>query len=498
MTSSPDPQDPSQQPHQGAPTGQNTPDQHTSPYGTDPYRSPGYTGHGATPPYGGGHGSPGPGAEAGAGTPGGYGNQGYGNPGYGTGSYGGSSYGSSPYGASPYGTSSYGTSSYGAGWDAPASTVSSPAPKRGGTGRTVLIAAVVAVVVGGGVGAGAAALVSDNSSGSSAGLAQSTQAAPAAKLDGSVASAASAISPSVVTLSVASGQSGGTGSGIVIKNDGGTGYVLTNNHVVTLDSQTQASSNQITVTLPDGSTKDATVVGTDPADDLAVVKVEASGLKAATFSSSSKLQVGQTVVAMGAPLGLSNTVTSGIVSALSRPVATGDGNDASIFNAIQTDAAINPGNSGGPLVDLNGNVVGINSAIAGTGDSSSGTQSGNIGIGFAIPSDEAERIANELITTGKATHAVLGITVNGAQQQSGPTSGAGAKVGTVQSGSPAQKAGIKSGDVITKIGGQRIDDSIGAIAATRSYAPGTTVPVIVSSGGQTKTVNVTLGSSTDN
>ena len=463
-----DPQDGSHGAPQGTPQGSAPPSAptpglggRTPVYGSDPY---------AHDPYAGG-----------------YATSGYGSAGYATGGY------SAPPAA---GHNGYGNG-YG-GWSSSTATMAPPPPaKKSGTGRTVLIAAVVAVIVGGGSAAAVSAAMGGDSSSGSAGLSQSSQAAPAAKLDGSVASAASAISPSVVTLSVSAGQSGGTGSGIVIKTDGNTGYVLTNNHVVTLDSQTEADQNQISVTLPNGSSTDATVVGTDPADDLAVVKIQASNLQAATFAPSSKLQVGQTVVAMGAPLGLSNTVTSGIVSALARPVTTGSGRDASVFNAIQTDAAINPGNSGGPLVDLNGNVVGVNSAIAGTGSGSSDAQSGNIGIGFAIPSDEAERIAGELIQNGKATHAVLGITVNGAQAQNGPTSGTGAKVNEVQAGSPAEKAGIKAGDVITKIGDQRIDDSIGAIAATRSYAPGATVPVTVVSGGQTKTVNVTLGSATD-
>ena len=262
----------------------------------------------------------------------------YGGAPYATGSpeagtYGapGAGYGTGGYGTDRYGTNSYGTPTYDqptwAAAGGPGSPSGAAEAKRWGPGRTVLVAAVVALVVGGGVGAGVAAAVSDGSSGGSAGLSQSTQAAPAAKLDGSVAAAASAISPSVVTLSVVAGQSGGTGSGIIIKTDGDAGYVLTNNHVVTLDSQTKANANQITVTLPSGSTTGAKVVGTDPADDLAVVKVQASGLKAAVFASSSKLQVGQTVVAMGAPLGLSNTVTSGIVSALARPVSTGNGND---------------------------------------------------------------------------------------------------------------------------------------------------------------------------
>jgi putative serine protease PepD len=367
----------------------------------------------------------------------------------------------------------------------------------GGKTRWGLVSAlllIVAVIVGAGSTAVTYALVHHADKATpSAGLSGSTQTAPSPKPDGTVAAAAAAISPSVVTVNVTNGNQGGTGSGIVIKSDG---YILTNNHVVTLDSQTQAGANQITVTLPDGSTTAATVVGTDPSDDLAVIKVAAANLTSAAFASSAALVVGQTVVAMGAPLGLSNTVTSGIVSALARPVATGSGTSGSIFDAIQTDAAINPGNSGGPLVDLNGHVVGVNSAIAGTGAGSSGAQSGNIGIGFAIPADEASRIATELITTGKATHAVLGISVNGAQTNTGPTSATGAKVAAVQPGSPAEQAGIRAGDVITQIGKQRIDDSVGAIAATRSHAPGTTVAVTVQSSGQSKTVSVTLGSAT--
>jgi putative serine protease PepD len=310
---------------------------------------------------------------------------------------------------------------------------------------------------------------------------------------GTIAAAAAAIGPSVVTVNVAAGNGGGTGSGIVIRSDG---YILTNNHVVTLDSQVQASATRISVTLPDGSTTSASVVGTDPGDDLAVIKVGASGLTAASFASSSALTVGQTVVAVGAPLGLSNTVTSGIVSALARPVVTGSSASPSIFDAVQTDAAINPGNSGGPLVDLDGHVVGVNSAIAGTGSGGlPGAQSGNIGIGFAIPSDEASRIATELISTGKATHAILGITVSGSQNSAGPTSATGARVAGVEPGSPAEKAGIQVGDVITQIGKQRIDNSIGAVAATRSHAPGATVQVTVESNGRTTTISVTLGSS---
>src|SRR6185437_3179517 len=187
----------------------------------------------------------------------------------------------------------------------------------------------------------------------------------------------------------------------------------TNDHVVDIGT----GGGQIQVVLSDGRSATAKIVGRDTSDDLAVVKVSGlNNLVAATFAKSSSLTVGQTVVAVGAPLGLSDTVTSGIVSSLARPVRAGD-NDQAVFNAVQTDAAINPGNSGGPLVDLNGSVVGINAAIA-SNDSGGGlqipgqpTQSGNIGIGFAIPSDEASRIASELIATGKATHAILGVEV---------------------------------------------------------------------------------------
>ena len=361
-------------------------------------------------------------------------------------------------------------------------------------GRIIALIALIALVVAAGSTVATYALVDRTSAaagGNAAGLTTTTQQAPAARVNGGVAAAAAAVGSSVVTINVSAGGQGGTGSGIIIRRDG---YVLTNNHVVTLDSQTNASANRITVTLKDGSTKPATVVGTDTTDDLAVIKISATNLPAASFAPSSALTVGQTVVALGAPLGLSNTVTSGIVSALARPVATGGGGSSSIFDAIQTDAAINPGNSGGPLVDLGGHVVGVNSAIAGASSSGGGGQSGNIGIGFAIPSDEASRIATELIATGKATHAILGISVGGTQNNSGPTNATGATVTAVQAGSPAQQAGIRPGDVITRIGQQRIDDSVGAVAATRSHAPGAAVDVSLLVNGQAKTVSVTLGS----
>ena len=370
----------------------------------------------------------------------------------------------------------------------------SPPAKR--PTRTILVAAVLAALIGGGVGAGTVALADNNNSTTISSLSTTTSSAPiAAKTDGTVAAAAAKIQPSVVTISVSGAQESGTGTGVIIRSDG---YILTNNHVVSV----AANGGSIQVLTDDGRQATAKIVGTDEPDDLAVIKVDGlSNLTAATFAKSSNLVVGQAVVAVGAPLGLSNTVTSGIVSSTARPVRAGD-NDQSIFNAVQTDAAINPGNSGGPLVDLNGNVVGINAAIATAGSGGlqipgQSQQSGSIGIGFAIPSDEASRIANELIATGKATHAVIGVQVNQSSNGQSTNSTLGATLGTVQSGSPAANAGLKAGDVITAVGNQRIEDADGLVAAIRSHAPNDKVTLTYTRDGKTNTTDVTLGSSTD-
>lgn len=364
-------------------------------------------------------------------------------------------------------------------------------------GHPLAVSALVAALVGAGVGVGVYA-AADRDHASSPAISVTTAQAPVTeRTAGTVTAAAALIGPSVVTINVSAGDQGaGTGSGVIIRPDG---YVLTNNHVVTLDSSSTAATNRIAVTLANGTSQAASVVGTDPVDDLAVIKLAAqTKLRAATFAKSSTLQVGQTVVAVGAPLGLSNTVTSGIVSALQRPVQAGNSGEA-IFNAIQTDAAINPGNSGGPLVDLNGHVVGINSAIATAGSGSGQTaSSGNIGIGFAIPSDQATRIAAQLIATGHASHAIIGVSVaaSPSAQGDGPTSAAGATVTSVTPNGPAAKAGIKPGDIITAVGQQRIDDSTGLIAAVRSYAPGQTVPITIKRNDTPRTVPVTLTAST--
>ncbi|MCM3614341.1 trypsin-like peptidase domain-containing protein [Microbacterium enclense] len=336
------------------------------------------------------------------------------------------------------------------------------------------------------------------------------------------AAVASKVVPSVVTISATGTQGGGTGSGVVLSDDG---YVLTNTHVVTLDGQT--GNAKISVTTSDGKVYAATVVGTDPTYDLAVIKLQnASGLTPIEFADSSKLNVGDATVAVGAPLDLPNTVTTGIVSALNRSIqvassaAPSDGSDEqqqepgqeSPFRfdfgqgqqsqsasqtikiaVIQTDAAINPGNSGGALVDDQGKLIGINVAIASAGGSSSGGQSGNIGVGFSIPSDIAKRISSEIIENGSATHGLLGASVQDAAAQQGATT-TGALVAEAVSGGAAQAAGLTKGDVITEFNGIPVTNSIDLTAQVRALAAGAKAEVTYLRGGQQKTAEVTLGS----
>jgi putative serine protease PepD len=286
-----------------------------------------------------------------------------------------------------------------------------------------------------------------------------------------------------------------TGSGIVLRSEGSTGYIVTNNHVIAA----ALNGGTVHVTLNDGRTVAASIVGHDTTDDLAVIKVAGvSGLKAATFADSDQLKVGQAVLAVGAPLGLSNTVTQGIVSTLHRPVATGEAGAGAqaVIDAVQTDAAINPGNSGGALVDLAGRVVGINSAIASTGASSG--QAGNIGVGFAIPSNDAADVADQLIRTGHATHSQLGVSAGDASSSTDGAPGLGAVLRQVAPGSPAQVAGLQAGDLITKVGDRVVTDANSLIVATRSHSPGSKVTVTYSRGGQVRQATVTLtGASSD-
>jgi putative serine protease PepD len=365
-------------------------------------------------------------------------------------------------------------------------------PPRPGRSRTIVIAAVTAAVVGGAIGAGTVAAFDDNGKTTVVNaLPQTTQTAPAtAKIDGSITAAAAKIDPSVVTIDVSGQNEQGNGSGVILRSDG---YIVTNDHVVSV----AANGGTLTVVTSDGQQANASIVGRDPSDDLAVIKVNGlKNLRPANFAKSSNVVVGQTVIAVGAPLGLSDTVTSGIVSNTARPVRSGD-NDQAVFDAIQTDAAINPGNSGGALADLNGNVIGINAAIAtpntgGLQIPGQTQQSGSIGIGFAIPSDEVSRIAAELISSGKATHAFLGVGPT-RQQASNVT---GAQIGSVEPNSAAAKAGLKSGDVVTKVDNQRVDDFDGLAAAIRSHVPNQAVTLTIIRDGKTSTLRVTLGSQT--
>lgn len=310
---------------------------------------------------------------------------------------------------------------------------------------------------------------------------------------------AAGVKPSVVSVRVQGADgSGGQGSGVVLDT---TGRVLTNNHVVA----GAGAGGTISVLLSDGRAYAATVVGVDPATDLAVIAMKQApgGLVPATFADSSKVKVGDAVMAIGNPLGLSSTVTTGVVSALNRPVTTsqeqqqGSSGQAQpqseqvVTNAIQTDAAVNPGNSGGALLDSAGRVIGITSSIASLG-APQGGQAGSIGLGFAIPANEAKDVANQLITTGSVQHAYLGVTLADGTVTLGGAQREAAVVGTVASGTPAAKAGLQAKDSIIGINGQPLQGADSLVAQVRAQHPGTTIDLTVVRGGRQQTVHVTL------
>jgi putative serine protease PepD len=310
-----------------------------------------------------------------------------------------------------------------------------------------------------------------------------------------VTAVAAAVLPSVVSINVKAGEEAGTGSGFVI--DAANGYILTNNHVVTAGGASGTPSIQ--VVFQDGTHVDGKVVGTDASYDLAVVKVQVDNLRQLSLGDSDAVRVGDPVAAIGAPLGLQGTVTTGIVSALNRPVAAGEGNQPAFINAIQTDAAINPGNSGGPLVDSAGRVIAVNSAIA-RAPGSTGTTSGNIGLGFAIPSNQARRTAQQLIRTGKAEHPIIGVSLDRAYDQEGvkvsETGGGGNP--PVTKGGPADRAGIKAGDVILKINGRPVTEPDELIVAIRAETPGTTITLTIRRGSAApRDIRVKLSAATD-
>lgn len=310
------------------------------------------------------------------------------------------------------------------------------------------------------------------------------------------AAVAKAVGPSVVSIEIQTSRSAGAGSGVVFD---AKGNVITNNHVV----EGATGKGDIAVTLSDGRSYSATIVGTDPSTDLAVIRLESApaDLTPITLGNSDSLTVGAPVMAVGNPLGLSGTVTTGIISALDRPVTTGargsnspfgDGSSTEpvVTNAIQTSAAINPGNSGGALVDSAGRLIGINSSIAQLGSSSG--QSGNIGIGFAIPVNEARSIAKQLIDKGSADHAYLGVRTSDAMTTDGSSKRAGAGIAEVNDGTPAAAAGLKVGDVVIAVDGERVDSSTALIAQVRERTAGEKVTVTIVRDGKRQDLQVTL------
>ncbi|MFE7839651.1 trypsin-like peptidase domain-containing protein [Streptomyces sp. NPDC057474] len=371
--------------------------------------------------------------------------------------------------------------------------VDDPARRRRRRVRVLLVGALLIAVVAGGIGGAVGAYLERNGGVGAVELPQASDGVTGRAPDSVAGIAASAL-PSVVTLHVSGTSAQGTGTGFVLDE---RGHILTNNHVV----DPAGTNGDISVTFSGGETAKATIVGRDTGYDLAVVKVSGvGGLKPLPLGNSEEVQVGDPVVAIGAPFDLANTVTSGIISAKERPITaggeSGDVSDVSYVDALQTDAPINPGNSGGPLLDGKARVIGINSAIrsAGSGSESDGGQAGSIGLGFAIPINQGKRVAEELINTGKATHPVIGVTLDT------DYAGDGARIGDdggsgVTSGGPADRAGIRSGDVITEVDGQRVHSGDELIVKVRAHRPGDRLELTLLRNGREQTVTLTLGSS---
>ncbi|MGP4000908.1 trypsin-like peptidase domain-containing protein [Streptomyces sp. 8N706] len=384
-------------------------------------------------------------------------------------------------------------------WGAPRLTGAAPAgtveaPRRPSHRGSLLVGALVLALVAGGIGGGIGAYVERNGGITEVELPQAS--AEAGDRDPeSVAGIAAAALPGVVTLHVKGSDAQGTGTGFLLDK---RGHILTNNHVVA----PAGSDGGITVTFSGGESAPAEVVGRDSGYDLAVVKVRGvSGLKPLALGNSDSVRVGDPVVAIGAPFDLAGTVTTGIISAKERPITAGgekgDGSDISYVDALQTDAPINPGNSGGPLVDSRARVIGINSAIkaADGGPGLEGDQGGSIGLGFAIPINQGKRVAEELINTGRATHPVIGVTLD--LQYSGD----GARVATraggggpVKRGGPGDQAGIEPGDVITEVDGARVHSGEELIVKIRSHRPGDRLRLTLERDGERRTLRLTLGS----
>jgi putative serine protease PepD len=356
---------------------------------------------------------------------------------------------------------------------------------------TAIAAALVTGLLGGLAGGAAVVAGNDGGEGSvtSVGeLPDIDNAKPLSPKNTSIAAVAAKVLPSTVQVRVINGKgadaTGATGSGFVVDR---RGDIITNNHVV----EVAESDGVIDVIDNEGRRHAAEVVGRSPTYDIAVLKVESlKGLRPAALGSSRRMFVGETVIAIGSPLGLTSTVTSGIISAIDRPVTTGSADSSSYINAVQTDAAINPGNSGGPLVNLRGQVVGVNSAIATTGGGIGG-EAGNIGVGFAIPMEQVRITAGQIVKTGKAKYPVIGANVS-----TGGTSTNGATVADVPTGTPASEAGLEQGDRIVAVGKTHVPDGISLIVAIRSHQPGETIELTVVRDGERQVIEVTLDAKT--
>lgn len=369
-----------------------------------------------------------------------------------------------------------------------------PRPKKKRS-RGALVALLVATaLVAGGVGGLIGAAIGDDNSSNSTTVSSSANPKALSRPAGSIAAIAQKALPSVVTINASGSQESGTGTGFVFDTQG---HILTNNHVVA----PSLNGGKLTVTFSDGKTYPASVVGRAEGYDVAVIKLDQTPKETLTplpLGDSDAVQVGDATIAIGAPFGLSGTVTSGIVSAKNRPVASGDetGDQTSYMNALQTDASINPGNSGGPLMNASGQVIGIDSAIQSTGQTTSGGQSGSIGLGFAIPINQAKWVADQLIKTGQPVYPIIGVLRddsyqgNGAKIASGPVDGTPA----VTPGGPADKAGLKAGDVITSLDGTAIDSGPTLVSEIWSHHPGDKITLTYVRGGKTYTTTVVLGS----
>ncbi|QCX77696.1 Periplasmic serine endoprotease DegP precursor [Streptomyces sp. YIM 121038] len=389
-----------------------------------------------------------------------------------------------------------GGSGWGSSWTAEQPSAPKPGGRRrGGLFAAVLAAALVAGGVGGGIGYWAADR-NDDSSTDSTTVSASDAPADLKREPGSVAGIASRALPSVVTLEAQSGSGeGGTGTGFVYDKEG---HILTNNHVVA----SAAEGGKLSATFSNGKKYDAEVVGRAQGYDVAVIKLKnkPANLRPLALADSDKVAVGDSTIAIGAPFGLSNTVTTGIVSAKNRPVTSSDGasSKSSYMSALQTDASINPGNSGGPLLDARGAVIGINSAIkpADSGGGVGGGQSGSIGLGFAIPVNQAKNVAQQLIKTGQPTYPMIGASVSLADASGGAVisdRGAAGSGPAVEPNGPAAKAGLKSGDVITQLDDTVIDSGPTLIGQIWTHKPGDKVKITYERDGKERTVDVTLG-----